>query len=1120
MNNMKKVFRTLLTFVLVALGALVFTLSSSAAEGKWITAWGTGPTELRLTGYSDIASLIGPVTARSIITPTASGSKVRFLVSNRFGDEPITINSMYVAKHTTASKIDVNSSSPITFDGRAKVVIPAGEERYSDVINFAVSSMENIAVSIFTENFGGFTTMGLSGGKTYVTMGEKDMTKEEALNLINEKEFTDVLEAIFGDLGIHLSSDLISVMPCVVSMDVLSDASAYSAVVIGDSTVANEFPLELAKTIYEKGIYNVGIVGKGIFGNSLMANGLGLGDIIYADSVTTRLNRDVFSQTGVDYVIVKAGINDIVHPVSTDAPLGSVQPTADELIEGYKKLFKLCHNKGKKVIVVGITQWKGSTRDYFNNGPQYVRTDKEFQRDWQIAKDVNEWLASTNEHDGFVDWTAVSSGGSKDADAILPDYTADGVHPTKELQKIWAQNFPLSLIGVGTKVAGVVFNTTKLTVYKNSTKKLTASVYPESALNKKVTWTSSDESVATVTDGKIKGIKNGSAVITCTTEEGGYTAKCKVTVRTKAEGVVLEKSAGEIHTTKGLYIKAKVIPEDASDKTITYTSSNPNVATVSSKGYVRGVGAGKTSITVTDSAGNKATFTIRVLKKVQVTAINLNYMEKGVYTGKTFTLKPEIFPEDATYPDVEWVSSDEKIATVSEDGVVKGIRAGKVRITCKSVDNPMVSQTCIVTVKVRTMGVTLNYSKITVYTTTTKQLKATISPSNATNKKVTWESEDPDIASVDKNGVVSGKKVGTTYIICTTNNSERTAICKVTVKKGVLSKKVTLNKTKLTINDGMSYALKATLSPSNTTTKTCTWSSSNKKVVTVTSKGVITAVGPGTAVITCKTKDTGKIAKCTVTVKKVVPSSVVIDKSYYEVGYKKTIQLTATVSPDNASDKTLIWTSSNPKYAKVSSTGKVTGLKSGKTVTITVTTKSGKKVDSCKVYVGSVDVSGVKLNKSSATMGAGSTLQLKATITPSTATNKNVKWASSNTKVAKVNSKGLVTAVANGTALISCTTVDGEIVAICKITVKTVKVMGIKLNKNSTSLNVGDSETLKATIVPGDASNQNVKWESTDSSVAKVNSKGKITAVSSGVVRIRAVTEDGSYVGVCIVTVR
>lgn len=1116
---MKKVFRTLLTIVIAILGAAIFTVSSSAAEGKWIASWGTGPVQLRLTGYSDIASLFGSMNARSVITPTASGSKIRFLVSNRYGSESITINSMAVARSTGGSKIEATTSSPITFGGRYEVTIPAGQEIYSDAISFPVNAMEDVAVSIFAQNFGGFTTMGLSGGKTYIAPSESDMTREESLSIITEKEFTDVLEGIFGDLGIALSDDLISIMPCVIGMDVLADESAYSAVVIGDSTVSGDFPRSLAQAIYEKGVTNVGVVGKGIFSNCLLANGIGLGDVLYADSVSVRLHKDVFSQSGVEYVIIKAGANDIINPVSADATLGMVQPTADKIIEGFRKIFTLCHNNGKKVIVVGITQWKGYTRNYFNNGPQYVRTDKEFQEDWQIAKDVNEWLASTNEHDGFVDLNEISAGGSKDADAILPSYTSDGLHPTKELQKIWAEAFPTSLIGIGTKVAGVVFDKASLTVYKNETVKLNAEVYPESAPNKNLIWSSSNPDVVTVEDGFIAGIKNGTAVITCTTEEGGYSAKCTVTVRTKPEGVKLESTSGKVYTTKGFYIKASVIPSDASDKTLTYKSANTKVATVSSKGYVTGVGKGTTTITVTDSEGHKATFSVTVLKKVQVTSINLNYMTKSIYTGKTVNLDEEIFPENATYPDVEWISSDEKIATVSEKGVVKGIAPGKVRITCQSVDNPMVSQTCLVTVKVKTTDVKLNYSKITVYTTTSKTLSATVLPENATNKKVTWESEDPSIATVDKNGVVKGKKTGTTYIVCTTNNSGKIATCKVTVKKGVLSKSIKLNKSKLTIDDGKSYTLKATFNPTNTTTKTCTWTSSNKKVVTVTSKGVITAVGPGTATITCKTKDTGKTAKCTVTVKKVTPTSVVLDKSSYQVAYGKTLQLKATVYPTNSSDQSLVWTSSNPKYVKVSSTGKVTGLKAGKTVTITVKTKSGNKVDTCKVYVGEVDVNGVTLNKTSATLGAGSTLQLKATVSPSTATNQKVKWSSSNTSVAKVSSSGKVTAVGNGTALVSCITVDGEFVAICKITVKTIEVMGVKLDKNSLSLGIGDSYTLKATIVPDNASDQSVIWESTDSSVASVSSTGKVTGVSGGVCRIRAVTKDGSFIATCIVSV-
>ena len=146
---MKKLFKTLFAFVLVAASALILTFTSTAAEGKWIAAWGTGPTQLRIPAISEIIGLFGPVTTRSVITPTATGSKVRFLVSNRFGSEDITIEAMYVARSTGASKINVDSSSPVTFDGRAKVVIPAGEERYSDAINFSVSAFSMLSLPVF-----------------------------------------------------------------------------------------------------------------------------------------------------------------------------------------------------------------------------------------------------------------------------------------------------------------------------------------------------------------------------------------------------------------------------------------------------------------------------------------------------------------------------------------------------------------------------------------------------------------------------------------------------------------------------------------------------------------------------------------------------------------------------------------------------------------------------------------------------------------------------------------------------------------------------------------------------------------------------------------------------------
>jgi len=144
----------------------------------------------------------------------------------------------------------------------------------------------------------------------------------------------------------------------------------------------------------------------------------------------------------------------------------------------------------------------------------------------------------------------------------------------------------------------------------------------------------------------------------------------------------------------------------------------------------------------------------------------------------------------------------------------------------------------------------------------------------------------------------------------------------------------------------------------------------------------------------------------------------------------------ATVTPENATDKELVWTSSNTKIATVSAAGLIKANKKGKCV-ITVTTKDGNFAAKCKVTVKkAVKVTGVKLNKKNKTLKVGKTYKLKATLKPKNATIKDVKWSSNNKKVATVDSEGNVTAISKGTAVITVKTKDGAYKATCKIKVK------------------------------------------------------------------------------------
>ena len=1128
MKRLMKKFLVLAAVVAALSAVLAFT--SSAADDsnkKWVGGWGTGATEIGLDNYSAITPYVGKVTMRAVITPTTNGTKARFKLSNLYGDEDLTITRVTIAKSIKGSKIDTNTVKIVTFnEGYQNITLAPGEEIYTDPVVFNITAGENIALSVYVDEFTEVKTMGLSGADTYLTFGEDATSKENFALLptfIDSPDVVKIISALLGsEIDLNLGYKFIKVVPMVVNMDVLVEGTnGYSVVVIGDSTVANEFPRYLSERINNAGIHNVGVVGKGIIGNRLLGNGLGLGSKIYGVSMLDRFEIDALKASGVEYVVVKIGCNDIVHPVCLDVieeykdKGGIEQPTAQDIINGYKKVFDECHKAGIKVVVVGITQWKGNTRNYFGNGDKYVRTDEEFNADWKIALDVNQWLARTDAHDGYVNFNEISCN-PKDPAALYPSYTIDGVHPSDELQRLWAEKFPLSLIGIGKAVKDVKLNKTATTLYVGFGKRLTATVSPADADNKELVWSSSDPSIATVSQsGYVKAHKNGIAYITVQTVDGLYSATCSFKITTRVESVSLNKTSATIYTTDKLTLKPTIVPSDATVKDVTWTSSNPKVATVNSKGVVTGVGSGRCTITVTSvNKGRTATCEITVKKKTEVSGITISKTSVAIYKTHTYTLKATVNPSNATYKNVKWTSSDSKIVKVDSKGKITALKAGTAYITVASTDNPMVKATCKVKVIVATTSISLSSNSTTVYKGYTKTLKVTMEPADATNKKVVWTSSNSKVATVDKNGVVKGIKKGTAYITCTSDNGGYTATCKVTVKNPTLTTGVKFAKSKLTITDGTLVPLNASVSPSNATNKKITYTSSNPKIAKVYASGNVYGVTPGTVTITAKTQDTGKVAKCTVTVKAVYPESVTLNAKSVTIDCGKTKQLTATVSPSNCSYRSVSWKSSNPKAVSVSSTGKVKGLKAGASATITCTTKTGKKVATCKVRVRSVPVESVSLDKTKITLNADKTYRLNATIAPSNATNKEVVWSSANTKICKVSSNGLLVPVSGGTTVITCKTKDGNYTAYCVVTVKSVGVLGVSLNKSSLIANKGASFTLIATVVPSNATNPAVTWKSTNTAVATVKN-GVVKAVGLGTCEIKVYTADGNYIATC-----
>lgn len=338
--------------------------------------------------------------------------------------------------------------------------------------------------------------------------------------------------------------------------------------------------------------------------------------------------------------------------------------------------------------------------------------------------------------------------------------------------------------------------------------------------------------------------------------------------------------------------------------------------------------------------------------------------------------------------------------------------------------------------------------------------------------------------------------------------------CKKEKDKSVAVTEVRLDKSATTLVEGDTEELMATVMPENATDKGIEWKSSDESVATVSQTGLVTALKEGSSVITVITNDGGFTATCDVTVNKkvIAVTSVVLGNTELTLVEGEEEKLAVTVKPDDATDKSVVWESSNTAVATVDQEGLVTAVGEGK-ATITVKTNDGGFSASCEVTVKKkvIAVTGVKLSAASMTLREGDKGTLTATVEPANATNKNVEWWTSDLDVVSVTStsggsNGYVEARGAGKATVTVKTEDGEFSASCEITVekKEVPVTGIALEQSSLLLPVGNTYTLRAHVQPSNATDQDIKWISNNEGVATVDQTGKVTAVAAGTADIRA----------------
>ena len=252
------------------------------------------------------------------------------------------------------------------------------------------------------------------------------------------------------------------------------------------------------------------------------------------------------------------------------------------------------------------------------------------------------------------------------------------------------------------------------------------------------------------------------------------------------ESISLNKSNLQLYIGESELLIASILPEKATDKTITWSSSNQNVATVDTAGKVTAKSQGQATITAKTVNGKKAECIVKVkIREIDVTNIKLNKNSTELQVGKEEKLLATIEPTNTTNKAVTWTTSNEKIAIVDKEGKVTAKAEGEATITAKTVNGKTAN--CIVKVKpneIYATSIKLDKNSLELEKEKEEKLTATIEPANTTNKTVTWTSSDETIAVVDKEGKVTAKSVGEVIITAKTSNDK---IAKCTIKVSDLS---------------------------------------------------------------------------------------------------------------------------------------------------------------------------------------------------------------------------------------------------------------------------------------------------------------------------------------------
>ena len=590
-----------------------------------------------------------------------------------------------------------------------------------------------------------------------------------------------------------------------------------------------------------------------------------------------------------------------------------------------------------------------------------------------------------------------------------------------------------------------------------------------------------------------------------------------------------------------------ISPSNADIKSTEWSSSNTGVVSVDKDGKVSAVGIGTANVVikVVGQDNSEASDSIVVNVISQYTSVNSvtlvdtnnntlsNSMNLNI--GEEVTIKFLINPSNVTLKETNWTNSDSSKVSMKDSvgyALIKGIEVGSsdIEITVKDYDGNVKTDSVKVNVinsnqPVLVSSIALSPTSVTLNPNGTYKFNVTVSPSNATNKGVTWSSSNTNVVSVDQNGNIKALKEGTAKIRVTAKDgSGKYAEASVTVESSkptnILVTGVSLNASTVKMYVGQSYQLIHTIKPSNATNKGVTWSSSNTNVVSV-SNGKIVGKSSGKARITVTTNDGRYSAYTDVTVinrpssnssssskpssssssGSSISSSIDIIKDTIELNKGSEGKLEYKLSQD-LTDSIIIWKSSNTDVAVVKN-GIVTAISDGEaTITATINGKDIK--DTCKVIVKKLDLTGIVFEDESLSISVGKTLKLTLNALPSGADLPSLKWDVDNKDILSVSDEGVIKGINVGEAVVTVSSMDGKYSASINIIVTPYVSEPIEINVEGYDLNF-DENTYSYTLKI-----KNEKSLKITSNVKDISIKGNDKLENGSLITITVFNNDGS----------